>query len=293
MQPHDPLIPLWAMELMASTFLWTWLFCVGATVGSFLNVVVYRLPLGKNLAFPGSYCPQCGHPIRGSDNIPIISWLALRGRCRDCSCRIPPRYFFVELTVATLFLVVLAADIYLPPGALGFPTRRLLTPHDIPAFWCQYFIHVCLLTTFLGFVLIVADGNFIGSRLFLPITLAAFVLPLLWPQIHSVPAAIYPEPNSWYAGLLDGLAGFTAALVFGQIRDATRSPRHAVCSSFDRLGWAAAVGIVLGWQRSLYALPLASLLLTWTVHGLRQLYRIFPEPELSAPSVHSSSELTE
>jgi leader peptidase (prepilin peptidase)/N-methyltransferase len=273
MELHDPLMPLWTMELMASAFLWTWLFCLGATVGSFLNVVVYRLPLGKNLAYPGSFCPRCGHPVRGTDNIPILSWLALRGRCRDCGGRISPRYFFVELTVAMLFVAVLAAELYLPSGAMGFTSRRLLAPHDGPAFWCMYFIHVSLLTTFLGFVLIVADRNAAGTSLFFPATFVAFVLPLLWPQIRSVPAAIYPDENAWWAGLVDGLAGLTAALVFWQIRDAIRSRKEGESSSFAGIGWMAAVGIVLGWQRSIYALPITASLLVFAVRGLRWLYR--------------------
>ncbi len=60
---RDPLLPLWAMELLANVFLWVWLFCMGATVGSFLNVVVYRLPRGLNIVYPGSFCPHCGHAI--------------------------------------------------------------------------------------------------------------------------------------------------------------------------------------------------------------------------------------
>src|SRR5688572_1591793 len=105
---RDPIMPLWAMELTAKVLLYAWLFALGATVGSFLNVVVYRLPRGLNLAIPGSFCPACGHPIRLSDNVPILSWLALRGRCRDCGARISPRYLFVEMLVATTFLIVLA-----------------------------------------------------------------------------------------------------------------------------------------------------------------------------------------
>ncbi len=272
MELYDPLLPLWAMETLSSLFLWTWLFCVGATVGSFLNVVVYRLPLGKNLAFPGSFCPRCGHPIRGSDNVPILSWLLLRGQCRDCQGKISSRYFFVELTVATVFLLVLAADIYLPPGSLGFATRHLLTPHDGPAFWCMYFIHVTLITTFLGFILIVADGNNTGSRLFLPVALVAFVLPLIWPQIRSVPAAIYPDVNSWWAGLIDGLAGLTAGLVFWQASDAARPRGRNHWLSLVQIGWAVTLGLTLGWQRSLYALPITAVLLVLAVRALRSLY---------------------
>ena len=64
MDLKDALLPLWAMELTVNVFLWLWLFCMGATVGSFLNVVAYRLPRGLNLSLPGSFCPQCSHPIR-------------------------------------------------------------------------------------------------------------------------------------------------------------------------------------------------------------------------------------
>src|SRR6476620_8836204 len=118
MELHDPLMPLWTMDLMASAFLWTWLFCLGATVGSFLNVVVYRLPLGKNLAYPGSFCPRCGHPVRGTDHIPILSWLARGGRCRGWERRVSPRYCVVEVAVAILLVVVLAAEVYLPSGSI-------------------------------------------------------------------------------------------------------------------------------------------------------------------------------
>src|SRR3954452_19144770 len=143
---HDPLLPLWAMEALAQGFLYAWLFCLGATVGSFLNVVVYRLPRGKNLAYPGSYCPRCGHAIRLEDNIPIESWLALRGRCRDCGGPISPRYFFVELVVAITFLLVLAAEHYLPPAVVAYATRPLLTPRDGVPFWCMYATHLALVT---------------------------------------------------------------------------------------------------------------------------------------------------
>src|SRR5687768_10197877 len=81
---REPLLPLWALELAADVSLGLWLFCIGASVGSFLNVVVYRLPRGLNLVHPASRCPSCLHPIRLRDNIPILSWLLLGGKCRDC-----------------------------------------------------------------------------------------------------------------------------------------------------------------------------------------------------------------
>ena len=74
----------------------------GAVVGSFLNVCIYRIPEGKSLVFPASSCPGCGHPIRPYDNIPVLSYLFLRGRCRDCGQKISPRYITVELITAVM-----------------------------------------------------------------------------------------------------------------------------------------------------------------------------------------------
>ncbi len=80
-----------------------WSFVLGASVGSFLNVVVYRLPAGKSLLRPGSHCPHCKKAIRPWHNVPIISWLLLRGRCFDCGAPISVRYLLVELITALWF----------------------------------------------------------------------------------------------------------------------------------------------------------------------------------------------
>jgi leader peptidase (prepilin peptidase)/N-methyltransferase len=76
----------------------------GALFGSFLNVVAYRLPRHESLIKPASHCPKCGTPVRPYDNIPIISWLILRGRCRSCAEPISPRYPLVEAATGVLCL---------------------------------------------------------------------------------------------------------------------------------------------------------------------------------------------
>jgi leader peptidase (prepilin peptidase)/N-methyltransferase len=76
---------------------------LGVVLGSFLNVVIYRLPRSQSLVRPGSRCPSCGTPIRWYDNIPVISWLVLRGRCRACEVRIPIRYPLVEAITGIAF----------------------------------------------------------------------------------------------------------------------------------------------------------------------------------------------
>jgi leader peptidase (prepilin peptidase) / N-methyltransferase len=80
----------------------------GLIIGSFLNVVAYRLPRGESLATPGSHCPSCDAPIKPLDNIPLFSWLLLRGRCRGCSTPIARRYPLVEALTAALFAAVVA-----------------------------------------------------------------------------------------------------------------------------------------------------------------------------------------
>lgn len=78
----------------------------GSIIGSFLNVVVYRVPLGRSVAFPPSACTACGTRIRGYDNVPVLSWLLLRGRCRSCGDRISARYPAVELATGVFFAAV-------------------------------------------------------------------------------------------------------------------------------------------------------------------------------------------
>ena len=79
-------------------------FLFGASIGSFLNVVIYRLPEGKSLVWPGSHCPQCGEKIRWFDNIPILSYIILQGKCRDCGNEISIRYLVVESITAVVYL---------------------------------------------------------------------------------------------------------------------------------------------------------------------------------------------
>jgi leader peptidase (prepilin peptidase)/N-methyltransferase len=89
-----------------NTFLALIAFVFGAMIGSFLNVCIWRIPEEKSIVFPASHCPKCGRSIRPFDNIPVLSWLILRGRCRDCGKPISPRYPLVEMLTALLSLVL-------------------------------------------------------------------------------------------------------------------------------------------------------------------------------------------
>ncbi|MBW2650373.1 MAG: prepilin peptidase [Deltaproteobacteria bacterium] len=79
---------------------------LGAIVGSFLNVCIYRIPSGKSIVFPASHCPACEHPVKFYDNIPIISYIILRGKCRNCNERISPIYPAIELLTAVMSLLL-------------------------------------------------------------------------------------------------------------------------------------------------------------------------------------------
>ena len=97
-------------------------FLFGLVAGSFLNVVIHRFPRGESVVFPGSHCPACGAPIRAVDNFPVLSWVLLRGRCRDCRAPISPRYPLVELLNAILWVAVF----FRAPGWADFASGAFL-----------------------------------------------------------------------------------------------------------------------------------------------------------------------
>jgi leader peptidase (prepilin peptidase)/N-methyltransferase len=130
----------------------------GLAIGSFLNVVAWRLPRGESLVAPGSHCPGCAAPVRPSDNVPVVSWLLLRGRCRDCGTGIGARYPLVEAATAALWVAVVAV-------AWGDPARIVLG--------------LALVTLMVPVVLIDLDHRLIPNRLTGPFAVLAVALGLL------------------------------------------------------------------------------------------------------------------
>lgn len=94
------------MNLAARILLYVFAGLAGLCVGSFLNVVIYRVPRGLSVVRPASACPACGAHVRPADNVPVVSWIVLRGRCRSCAAPIAARYPLVEALTAALFVVV-------------------------------------------------------------------------------------------------------------------------------------------------------------------------------------------
>ena len=156
-----------------------WVVSIGACVGSFTNVVVWRLPRSESVVFPSSHCPRCGHSVRWHDNLPVLGWMLLLGRCRDCSAPISWRYPVVEASSAGLWLsawlVMEGGGGGLPGGLLpwaGLPLVALLLPLvliDLDHMWlpeplCRWGVISGLLLSLSGGVSLVAD-HVIGAAL--------------------------------------------------------------------------------------------------------------------------------
>ncbi|MBN2315402.1 MAG: prepilin peptidase [Sedimentisphaerales bacterium] len=124
---------------------WIWLvfvFALGCCIGSFLNVVVYRLPRDKSLVTPPSSCPSCGRHIRFYDNVPLVSWLLLGRKCRYCRTPISPRYFAIELLTGSIFLGLFILYFYTD-------VRKNMSPFQEGG-WLIYLLHIILLATFIA-----------------------------------------------------------------------------------------------------------------------------------------------
>ncbi len=136
-------------------------FVVGAMLGSFLNVVAHRVPVGESVVFGRSRCPHCRAPVRPRDNVPILSWLLLRGRCRDCGGPIAPRYAIVEAACGGLVALIVAADL-----AAGTGLEEILEGGDHRTA-VRVVLHVWLVTTLLSWGLLAATGRPVGTRTWL------------------------------------------------------------------------------------------------------------------------------
>ncbi|MCH7225852.1 prepilin peptidase [Haloferula sp. A504] len=171
-------------------------FLVGACIGSFLNVVIYRLPLGLSVNDPKrSFCPGCKAEIPLRLNIPLVSWLWLRGKCRSCGTRISARYFAVELLTALLFTAVLWVMADRLGGARFQPAHLAVIP-----LWF-------LIASFVAIAFIDAEHLVIPLELTISGTVAGFIGALLCPQLPDLIGWRSMEPG-WLDGLIQSGLGF-------------------------------------------------------------------------------------
>ena len=205
-----------------------WLLALGGFIGSFLNVVVYRMPAGMSVVAPRSRCPQCLHPIRWFDNVPVLSWFVLGGRCRDCRAAISRALSAGRGHDRALFLLLavgepLAEGKNLPSTGTGQLGVELL--------WGIYACHLLLLCTLLAAALMQYDGHRPPRRLFVPALVVGLAAPAVWPLLHPVPA--WHAASGPLGGILDGLAGLATGAAGGQSSAAWPASAAAIPDS----GW--------------------------------------------------------
>ena len=224
-------------------FVLVWLFAVGGCIGSFMNVVIYRLPAGLSLLHPPSRCPACETPIRATDNVPIFGWLWLRGRCRACGARISPRYPAVELLVAMLFAGLAWVE---PLWRLNLPeSAGELTTGEV---WGLYAYHLFLLCSLICAAFIEFDAHVLPPRLAVPALIVGLAAPLVWPQLRLNGMAV-ADSSAWNA-IADGVVGVVIGAVSGWaaggVAKAVSRDNLAIRRDFAiALSW---VGAFLGWQ---------------------------------------------
>jgi leader peptidase (prepilin peptidase)/N-methyltransferase len=226
-------LPFWILKATA--------LALGAAFGSFANVVIHRLPRELSIAYPPSACPnpECGHPIRWYDNVPVLSYLLLRGRCRDCRTPISVRYPLIELTTAVLSLACLYLAVHRGYGVADLP--------GIAALWAFPFAFCFLL---LAITFIDLAHWWVPPALAIPGTLLGLAANTLLGDLTGV---------SWLAALIGMVAGAAPILLVRWAYFRLRG--HEGMGLGDAL-LMAMVGATLGW------ISLPFVLLASSVQGL-------------------------
>jgi leader peptidase (prepilin peptidase) / N-methyltransferase len=267
-------------------------FAIGAAVGSFLNVCVHRIPYERSFLWPGSRCGNCFQPIRWYDNLPLLSYWLLRGRCRTCGARFSVQYFLVELGTALAFTGLFYLEIYrniLDISFLGELRQRWDIEHGTPsrAAWTVFVFHA----TLMSFLIAASLCDIEHLEIPLGITVAGTIVGLIgsacfaWPYPNTQPlpppvtllaAGIGAEPRpphpglyawpvwypfppglprgSWQLGLVTGLAGAAAGnIVLRMVRLLFKMGRGIEGLGIGDADLMMMAGSFVGWQVILVA----------------------------------------
>jgi leader peptidase (prepilin peptidase)/N-methyltransferase len=204
-------------------------FVFGSLIGSFLNVCIYRIPAEKSIVFPGSTC-ACGQPIKWFDNIPILSWLILRGQARCCGAPYSFRYPFVELLTASLFL-----------GAW------IQHPHaTATCLWILVSMLVC--ATFIDL-----DHMEIPDRFSIGLALCGLILSAIVPSLHGISEPVYAAAS--IKGLFESALGImigSGMILWIALGAETMLRKEAM--GFGDVKLVGGIGAFLGWQGATFAL---------------------------------------
>ena len=222
------------------------IFAFGAAIGSFLNVVIHRVPRGESIVLPDSACPKCHAKIKPYDNIPLIGWLMLRGKCRACSAPISIRYPAVELLTGLVFVVV-----YWRFGFSPF----------LPV--CEIFAAVIIALVFID-----AEHMILPNVITYPLLVAAIIVRIAFPiffgaeyfpDISQWPASAFHALPVWALSLIAALAG---ALVGGGslwlVGEIWKRLRGVEAMGLGDVKMMFGVGALLGWRLAILAIFLGA-----------------------------------
>ena len=204
-------------------------FVLGASIGSFLNVCIYRIPSNKSIVSPGSTC-ACGQPIKWFDNIPILSWFILRGKARCCGAAYSFRYPFVELLTACLFLGVWVQHAHAPAACLWLLVTMLV---------CATFIDL--------------DHMEIPDRFSIGMALCGLVLSAVVPSLHGTSDPIHAMAS--LKGLFESAIGImigSGMVLWIALGAETVLRKEAI--GFGDVKLIGGIGAFLGWQGATFAL---------------------------------------
>jgi leader peptidase (prepilin peptidase)/N-methyltransferase len=211
-------------------------FVFGAMIGSFLNVVIHRVPNGESIVFPDSACPKCKSPIKFYDNIPLLSWFFLDGNCRYCNMKISPRYPAVELLNALIFILVYRQ--------IGFTA----------------FLPVCLIfvASIIALMFIDAEHMILPNVITYPLLAFALIVRLIFPlfsgveffsDLKSFPLNQLEDTPIWLVSLIGAVLG---ALIGGGslwlIGEIWKRLRGVEAMGLGDVKMMFAVGAFLGWR---------------------------------------------
>ncbi len=216
-------------------------FLIGTVVGSFLNVCIYRIPWQKSVIWPGSRCTRCWSAISARDNIPIVSWIALRGECRQCGEPIAIRYPMIEALVGLLFLGAYVLDVATGPGGGSWVAADRL----IAAAYHATFLALLVVATFIDYDLMIIPRE---------ITLIGLVFAIgmgtIYPGIRPLPAVAMTHLQGFGVGLVGFLVG-AGLTQFVRLSAGFILRREAMgIGDVDLLGM---IGAFMGWQAAVLA----------------------------------------
>ena len=247
------------MEYLSPYMVAGFVFVFGLLIGSFLNVVIYRVPLGESIVLPGSHCPNCSAAIKPYDNVPVLSYALLGGKCRSCSAGISPIYPAIELLVAILFLLVFIKD---GNQFHVFDNHHMLVP---ARFWLMFIGDLTFVSFIVPLVFIDLRHMLLPNALTFPGLAVLFVLRVLAPdpwQLRRTPHWFgLTVQHEWALAVVGAVLGMLAGGgTLWLIRWAYQKLRHVEGMGLGDVKMMLMVGAFLGWPLTLLTIFMASMI---------------------------------